>query len=643
MADDAAPSPDDVVAAFQKFSPSGGTRMPRSNAAIQGADDQNAADAVAAATRQFSAPTTPPPQDEGFLNRAFRSILDLPKTVARDLTPTFQMPGSAGPQIAPGLAASPTQAAIPEPELFSGFHRGVRDTLDTGAEGLAWMANKIPGVNVDLDALGKSNTDDRSAWEEEHGDSGLASLGRVAGQTAATAPVIGGVGGLVARGAAAIPGAAGRAAQLIAGSTPAETRAGRAAQLATQGAATGATQAGSTASSSDQPIDQQLLTGTAFGGVTGPVIGGLTKAVDLLRGYAGGIQPEIARLADLARQKYGIDIPLTSLTSNPTLRLLMDQGAKLPFSGTYEGQLRAQRQVQGAIARVFGSDANTLGPATMDETAGRLSRGYNDLFANAPRVTGGEPLTNDLADVGADASRFLVGDAGVHVGNAMREVSNAFSGGSLDPQAYKSLMGANDGVLARIEDAAPSSAAPYLARIRQAVQDRFADSAGPDAAAKLADLDRQWRAMKTVEPLAAKSNTGDIQVGGLRQQAINASNRFDSSTGGMAYTGGGPYGDLGRIGQQFFGSLPDSGTAAREVGLKGWQAALAAIPSLAVNRPLQALLRRPVAAQRAIATSLGGFTPDIGRGIPYGLLGPIDYSRDRAPVGEYVIRPGDNQ
>ena len=38
-----------------------------------------------------------------------------------------------------------------------------------------------------------------------------------------------------------------------------------------------------------------------------------------------------------------------------------------------------------------------------------------------------------------------------HVDNAITNVANAFSGGSLDPQAYKSLMGANDGTLARIE------------------------------------------------------------------------------------------------------------------------------------------------------------------------------------------------
>ena len=133
--------------------------------------------------------------------------------------------------------------------------------------------------------------------------------------------------------------------------------------------------------------------------------------------------------------------------------------------------------------------------------------------------------------------------------------------------------------------------------------------------------------MKTVEPLAAKSAFGDIPLGSLKQQTINQSRRFDGSTSGIAYTGGGPLGELGKAGQQFFGYLPDSGTAAR---IQGFGGAGGAVPTAilgAFNRPLQAYLRSQGLANNLIHSSLGGAVPSTSRAIPYGLLGPIDAAR----------------
>ena len=627
MADDARSALD----AFGDASPSGGAPMTLSNELLKTGDRQNTADVIRATQGLSTAPeTTPAPaQDEGFLTKAWRTIHGLPAQITRDLTPTFNIPGTAAPQSV--FADSHPMA---EPHLTQGVLRGARDVIDTGAHWLASGASALlPEQNIDVDALRARDKTERDAWEKQYGDSPMASIGRVAGQTIATAGPVGRIGQLAAAGATAAPlTAIGNTARFLTGATPAATTGARALQLASQGAGIGGTQAALSSSGYDQSLPEQIGTGAVTGAVAGPVIGGLTKAVDVLRGYTGGINPDIARLAQTAKQTYGIDIPAPMLAQNPTLRLIIDQGSKLPFSGAFTDQLARQRQVQAAIAQEMGSTANQFGPAVMDATAGRLSRGYDTLYANAPPIRGGAPLTTDLANVGTDASRFLVGDPATHVGNAIREVTDAFQGGALEPRAYKSLMGTRDGTLAQIENAAPSAAQPYLDRIRQAVQSRFAASAGPDAAQELRDLDRQWRAMKTVQPLAEKSNLGDIQVGGLRQQVINASHKFDGSTGGVAYTGGGPLGDLGRVGQQFFGSLPDSGTAARSAALSGWKAAVAALPSLAVNTPLQAALRRPIVAQRMIDTSLGAPVPDISRAIPgVGLLGAVDYGRDRAP------------
>ena len=119
-----------------------------------------------------------------------------------------------------------------------------------------------------------------------------------------------------------------------------------------------------------------MAQGAITGAAAGPVIGGLTKAVDLARGFYGGIRPEVAALADTARQ-YGVTPPVTSLTTNPFLRQVSDALQKLPFSGADAGALAKQRQFQSAWASRMGSTADNLTPATMKETADRLEQGLS--------------------------------------------------------------------------------------------------------------------------------------------------------------------------------------------------------------------------------------------------------------------------
>jgi hypothetical protein len=539
----------------------------------------------------------PPP---GILSRAWTSLASIPSEIAN--------PTPATASGSPGVGK----------EFGEGFVRGIHDVASPPT---TWLLRQL-GVG---DAATKQAADRQQQFEQQYGSSPVASVGRTVGQTVATLPVTSGAGALVGRGAVALPGMAGRVAGFLAGTAPAEGVIGRGVQLAGQGAATGATQAGLTSSASDQPLGDQLATGAAVGGVAGPVIGGLTKAVDMLRGYVGGVRPEIAALADKARQLYRVNIPAPSMLDNPTLRMMADQTAKWPFSGADAAALASQRQIQGAIANQMGSDANTFGPATMKAAADKLSQGYTDALAKVPNVVGGQPLVDALSDIGTDASKYTVGDATTHVGRAIREVADAFKSGPITPEAYRSLTG-SDGPLAKISNAAPSAAQDYLGRIRDTLKDRLIASSPPGVADDLNKLDAQWRAMKTIQPLAAKSTLGDISPGGLQQQVINQSNRFDGSVSGKAYTGGGALGDLGDIGKQFFGAIPDSGTAARLQAMDPVKAAMMAVPGVA-SRRFQSWLRGPTVSGRVIDTSLGRPTPNIGRAIPYGLLGAIDAAR----------------
>ena len=221
--------------------------------------------------------------------------------------------------------------------------RGVRDLIDTGAHGLASAANLIPGVNVDVDALRANDKADRDAWEKAHGNSTAASGGRLFGQTVPTIAPLAAVGRGLSAAANLLPDTVAPALRLLMGTTPADNTIGRAGQLAIQGAATGGTQAGLTSSASDLPqwAIRWLRAARSRAPPPGPVIGGLTKAVDLARGFYGGIPSEgESRHWPVPRfRQYGVTPPVTSLTTNPFLRQVSDALQKLPFSGADAGAL----------------------------------------------------------------------------------------------------------------------------------------------------------------------------------------------------------------------------------------------------------------------------------------------------------------
>jgi hypothetical protein len=489
--------------------------------------------------------------------------------------------------------------------LVSGVIRGVLDTADTGTNALRSGASVIAPYLFPVDdtnAIRAHLAAERDAWQKQYGDSTAAQIGRVGGQIASTAGPV----GLIGKGIG-----------LATGGLPAALR------LLTQGAAQGGTQAAMTASGYDEPTGEQVTKGAITGAVVGPAVGKLTGALDTLRGFYGGIRPEIAGLADKARQ-LGMTIPVDAMMTNPQLKMFVNALKRLPGTGEDAAALARQRQFQGAMMREGGSAADTVGPAEMTAMRNRISDGYDLALNKVTAIPHGPQLVNDLSGVGADAARYTDPGTMDYVGKAIREVHDAFGGGPITSAAYKSLT-ASDGPLAKIANAAPEAASPYLARINDALKQQLTRSAPPGTAAELIRLDREWRAMHTIRPLAEKSATGDIQPGALLQSTINQAKKFDGPASGVAFSDD-PLPELGRIGKQFFGHIPESGTAPRTQAYSFAQHPIATttgfIPGMAFGRPLRSWLDNPTVSGRVIDTSLGGPRPDPSRAVPvFNLLG----------------------
>jgi hypothetical protein len=215
-------------------------------------------------------PAVPP--EPSFLDRAFLSLHDLPATVARDLTPTINMPGSAPSTPAPGLSSSsdvPPQI-VSNPNAY--MARGVRDVTDKLTE----YPNPEYGYTPEQSALGPirtQNAADRAEFNQKYGYDAAMPWFRGVGQTAAVAPVLGPLTSMAGAGIdAVIPGAG----TFLTGGAGAEAKGlpGFAARTLSRSAAGGTLGAGASALTADpsKPLWPQIQEGGLWGLGTGAAL-----------------------------------------------------------------------------------------------------------------------------------------------------------------------------------------------------------------------------------------------------------------------------------------------------------------------------------------------------------------------------------
>jgi hypothetical protein len=108
-----------------------------------------------------------------------------------------------------------------------------------------------------------------------------------------------------------------------------------------------------------------------------------------------------------------------------------------------------------------------------------------------------------------------------------------------------------------------------LGDLQEVLRDAMEQNIKPEDAAAWAQARKQWRDMRTIEPLVAKSETGDISPGLLMGRVT--SNGAGKTA--MARGNRGDLGDLARIGQRFMkDKVPDSGTARRVAAFEALKA-----------------------------------------------------------------------
>jgi hypothetical protein len=344
-----------------------------------------------------------------------------------------------------------------------------------------------------------------------------------------------------------------------------------------------------------------------------------------LNTIAGRVDPNTAQLANVARNQFGIPVSAGEISSNPMVRFANSVINKIPGSGGGAHREEMQTGFNRAVSNTFGEDEPSITPQVMANARDRIGDVFEGVAQRTPVIRADPQLATELRQTIHNAQATMT--AG-EVEPLVRQVQNIAH--LVDPhtntitgEIYQNLTKRGSPL-----DRAMQSDNPNIKNsareIRDALDGAMERSAPADVADDLRQARREWRNLRTVEPLVAKAPTGDISPA-LLQGRVNSSFK---GTHGAAYGGGGDLKALSDIGQRFLKEPPSSGTAERGLimhllggaasgaaglaaGLSPKEAALAILaPAVGAvaGRGIGAGLRSNLLTERLINGSLGNPT-----------------------------------
>lgn len=420
--------------------------------------------------------------------------------------------------------SDPTEGMSGTEKFLAGMGKAFVDTGEGLQQIYANVADKIAPRDQSRSAEIERSIAERRRLDAPLMDTGAGLAGNVIGQVAQMAVPLGGG----ARAAAMF----GRAAPY--------------AGAATRGALFGGAQG---------TVDGESRTDNAVvGGLAGLVGQGIASGSGAVaRGAVRRLEAPAQRLAEMA-DSVGIRLGLPQLSENQFIRTVANQLERLPFSGATKRNRANQEAFNRAVGKTFGADEAALTPDKFGAARDRLSQQFdtlterNDLSVTADTIRRLGVLRSEVDRLGGTDTARMVRAWTDELLSKMRP------DGTIPGKAYQSFD-------SRIGKVIKSGGEPahYLGQLREFAREAMDSSisAGDRNAWNL--LRRQWAAMKTVEPLVAKSPDGNISP----QALMGRVTADKSGKVRMASDRGGDIGDLARIGQRFMRASPDSGTADR--------------------------------------------------------------------------------
>ena len=283
------------------------------------------------------------------------------------------------------------------------------------------------------------------------------------------------------------------------------------------------------------------------------------------------IQPKVApETAALAQKAIEMGIPLRPdmLTDNKFMRMIGEAMEKVPLSGSNAEQRQAAFN-QNLMKMIGGEESpvKKLTPDVFDRAITASGERIGEIAKKTPVPVDADliaALQKHLANTSketADVTKIITA--------YVKEIQDAGVGGIIPGEALRKI---NSEMGRKMRSSGNGDLRHALGELQEDLHNALARNLDPESLAQLEMARRQYAIAKTIEPLVAKSATGDISPQGLMQ----ATTADRAGKARMARGNGGELGDLARIGQKFLKEPGSSGTAERGVayGLLGGGAAI---------------------------------------------------------------------
>lgn len=462
------------------------------------------------------------------------------------------------------LQQTPGEPVTAPEAAGAGFVQGARDVKASVDNLQAFADEKLPGskqlskiFGYDAPTVQAENFANREGYESRFQDNRVGLGGRIAGQVAASAPIML-AGGEVA---APVARALGPTGEFLAG------RAGgnlitQTASRAAQGAIQGGSGAALTSGQSDRPLGEQVATGAALGGVLGPVVpavaGAVGKTVNRLT--QSPVSTEVADLARQAMDRWNIPLRSGQIAGTADRAAAITDSNLIGATGSGYAKSAAEqgRRFTQAVSTTIGENTDAITPEVMAAARRRIGGTMNDIAART-EIRVDDAMLNDLAAVGSQAREIGL-DAG-QISALDRQIDKITdlaikNDGVIPGDAYQTIVG-HKSSLQRMQSSGQGALRDLANDIRDAIDGGLERSAPQDVREALTRARYEYKNMKTIEDLAEKAGPdGQISPAQLLGR-VRA--KFDN----FAYGGGGDLGELARIGQTFLKEPPNSGTAPR--------------------------------------------------------------------------------
>lgn len=480
---------------------------------------------------------------------------------------------------------------------------GNRITAGAGAAGAYLLDSDARDMGIS--ELYKQARADQKATESAHEGANIAGgllgvaatlpIGLAKG-AASTTPVIGNLANAAQKTSAA-------AGNFVRGGEAA-TRAGKIARGAAlaipSGAVYGYGASGSDLDSTDALKDAGVGAGVGFAGsVALPAAGAIAS------GVKNAVLPKVSQsIQPLAQKALDMGIPLTrsQVGDSRFAKVLSSTANKVPFSGGGDFAKKQQSAFNRAVAKTIGEDADVLTPDVVDAAYTNIGKKFDDALGGQTIKVNDEVLSR-LGAIEEEAANSITGD---HLNIVKRNLNKFLNDIAEDGTISGDKINSFRSALSKTLRGTNNDASPYLHVMLDTVIDASVD--GSPARRELLDqARRQYRNLKTIEPLAAKAQNGDIAPSLLLGRVTS------DAKGKMYHARGksGELGDLARIGQTFLKEpIPNSGTQERLLGAAALGGGAVAEPvtaatMIAGSRGFNTLNQSQKLVKRAVASKGG--------------------------------------